>query len=166
MRRGFNTETVATFVAFYDGVEVGWASFTIGERSPFATGIEVHPDYRRRQVATHIYDRADRHFEQPCVPSLELTPDSKACWLVRQGSTPADARALPMTPGSGYAIPAGRTPKHEASSRSSTCPSRKGAKIVEAPSGRLSSHRTPPPRRRDTFAPARSALFRAAHPVA
>lgn len=88
---------MASFVGFFDDMEVAWASFQLGERGPFATGVEVAEQYQRRGIATKIYENAKAYFGTEIVPSTELTPDSVAFWKSRGVPIPTNATVLTIS---------------------------------------------------------------------
>ena len=45
--------------------------------------VKVHPQFRRKGIATKMYDAAEKKFSKPMVPSENLSEDAKHFWKNR-----------------------------------------------------------------------------------
>lgn len=74
-----------------DGSDIG--SFQFVDDHPHAEGglypnlAEVHPNFRRKGIASHAYDLAQKITGLPVNPSISQTPDAKKMWSARLKKT-------------------------------------------------------------------------------
>jgi len=71
-----------TYIAEHNGQRVG--EMNLSSRAPYATRVEVHPDFRRMGIASKLYDVAESDIGRKMMPSpLGLSDDATKMWKKR-----------------------------------------------------------------------------------
>jgi GNAT superfamily N-acetyltransferase len=71
-----------TYIAEHEGQKVG--EMNLSSRAPYATSVEVHPQFRRMGIASKLYDAAERDIGRKMMPSpLGLSSDATQMWKKR-----------------------------------------------------------------------------------
>lgn len=71
-----------TYIAEHNGQKVG--EMNLSSRAPYATSVEVHPNFRRMGIASKLYDVAESDIGRKMMPSpLGLSDDATKMWKKR-----------------------------------------------------------------------------------